>query len=397
MLQYVRLGVLTRREKPPCRWLISLQSALGVHKPAPGPSMPQPVLMDRDRKAIPAYVLAVRRSHGTSNRRLTRQEKKQLREAPRKPKRPKTAYNFFQQAESLRLRGLAVQNAKIAKEIGLRWRTLPDAQRRVYQNWASMDKIRFQREYQEYITGIRRAENGTNPALRLKSRALKRRRDETQLSGVRMDFNIQRCVPSKKLYVDSDDYQPAKTARRMCSTTPSVSMTSIRNSMFMPMVKPMTPPMVFQPEAKSSNTLGTTLIEVPQSAQTPAPAISLELKSPHSYSASQLPPLVDCASQYSSDDSNSELSSTAFLNTVNLVQETTTASHQLHFTNSNLAPSTNTIASRDHLNVLAKVPYSDLFLHPGKPSKFSTNHHLDHAPIETWDRRRLPDLFDLQL
>ncbi|GAB5354689.1 hypothetical protein AAMO2058_000140600 [Amorphochlora amoebiformis] len=95
----------------------------------------------------------------------------------RKPKRAKTAYNFFQQAERLRLKGLAVHNAATAKEIGLRWRTLPEAEKQRYQEWASIDKMRFDRENEVYIASIRRLKKRPSCAKPRASSASKRRRD----------------------------------------------------------------------------------------------------------------------------------------------------------------------------------------------------------------------------
>eukprot|EP00468_Gymnochlora_sp_CCMP2014_P004309 CAMPEP_0167752240 /NCGR_PEP_ID=MMETSP0110_2-20121227/7025_1 /TAXON_ID=629695 /ORGANISM="Gymnochlora sp., Strain CCMP2014" /LENGTH=367 /DNA_ID=CAMNT_0007637827 /DNA_START=221 /DNA_END=1324 /DNA_ORIENTATION=- len=68
----------------------------------------------------------------------------------RKPKRAKTAYNYFQMAEKTRLlaggSGFVMQNTTIARYIGKRWKLLSSYERSYYQRLADADKIRYNQE-----------------------------------------------------------------------------------------------------------------------------------------------------------------------------------------------------------------------------------------------------------
>mmetsp|Transcript_26801 Transcript_26801/g.47453 ORF Transcript_26801/g.47453 Transcript_26801/m.47453 type:complete len:418 (-) Transcript_26801:578-1831(-) len=86
----------------------------------------------------------------------------------KKPKRPKTAYNYFQLSIREQLweelnqkqkineaKDRVVQNEKIARVIGKRWKALTKVERAVYQTMADRDKKRYARENTEYIESLR--------------------------------------------------------------------------------------------------------------------------------------------------------------------------------------------------------------------------------------------------
>jgi len=76
----------------------------------------------------------------------------------RKPKHPKTGYNFFQLSVRDRLcRDLPKQsdrvlhNEKVARIIGQRWKALSAQERRVFQDMAENDKVRYENEMRVYL------------------------------------------------------------------------------------------------------------------------------------------------------------------------------------------------------------------------------------------------------
>lgn len=87
----------------------------------------------------------------------------------KRPRKPKTAYNFYQLnvresvcQEVWDLIGKSVDkvlhNEHVARIIGRRWRAMPEEQRRQYQDMADNDKDRYQREKEVYESVVRRGE-----------------------------------------------------------------------------------------------------------------------------------------------------------------------------------------------------------------------------------------------
>jgi len=96
-----------------------------------------------------------RRSKASSNNQRTK-----------KPKRPKTAYNFFQLAIRDELwreitsrkkgpKDRVALNEKVARVIGKRWKALTPSKRSQYQTLADHDKKRYARENSAYIAALR--------------------------------------------------------------------------------------------------------------------------------------------------------------------------------------------------------------------------------------------------
>eukprot|EP00467_Chlorarachnion_reptans_P018342 CAMPEP_0114500056 /NCGR_PEP_ID=MMETSP0109-20121206/7753_1 /TAXON_ID=29199 /ORGANISM="Chlorarachnion reptans, Strain CCCM449" /LENGTH=664 /DNA_ID=CAMNT_0001677677 /DNA_START=353 /DNA_END=2347 /DNA_ORIENTATION=- len=79
------------------------------------------------------------------------------------PKKPKTAYNYYQIGvresilkELLResnghLGSKEVQSQKIARVIGERWKAMPDHERQIFNNLAAKDKERYKRDLDDYV------------------------------------------------------------------------------------------------------------------------------------------------------------------------------------------------------------------------------------------------------
>mmetsp|Transcript_28768 Transcript_28768/g.40078 ORF Transcript_28768/g.40078 Transcript_28768/m.40078 type:complete len:279 (-) Transcript_28768:158-994(-) len=70
----------------------------------------------------------------------------------KKPKRPKTAYNYFQLSEKQRAEtGSLVHDERFARNIGSHWKALSKEERRRYQDMADRDRQRYERENSEYM------------------------------------------------------------------------------------------------------------------------------------------------------------------------------------------------------------------------------------------------------
>ncbi|GAB5365031.1 hypothetical protein AAMO2058_001021300 [Amorphochlora amoebiformis] len=76
------------------------------------------------------------------------------RDIPRRPKRARTAFNYFQIDEKKR-QGNSPRHREInARNIASRWRSLSPEERKRYNDMASTDKSRFERETEKYIQAV---------------------------------------------------------------------------------------------------------------------------------------------------------------------------------------------------------------------------------------------------
>jgi len=110
-------------------------------------------LMDEEGKIVP-------RKKKSRNRSLKQKFGLQAFEAPKKPK---TAYNYYQIGvresilkELLRdsggsLGSKEVQSQKIARVIGERWKAMPEHERQIFNNLAAKDKERYKRDLDDYV------------------------------------------------------------------------------------------------------------------------------------------------------------------------------------------------------------------------------------------------------
>lgn len=84
----------------------------------------------------------------------------------KKPKRPKTAYNYFQLAIRDELweeltpvincpKDRVSHNEKVARVIGKRWKALSKKERTIYQAMADRDKRRYTKEHTAYVQSLR--------------------------------------------------------------------------------------------------------------------------------------------------------------------------------------------------------------------------------------------------
>jgi len=78
------------------------------------------------------------------------------------PKKPKTAYNYYQigvrecilaeiMAEDSSNSSKEVQSQKVARIIGERWKSMPEHEREAFNTLALQDKLRYKRELEEYV------------------------------------------------------------------------------------------------------------------------------------------------------------------------------------------------------------------------------------------------------
>ena len=113
------------------------------------------------QNATPACVLQeIRVVHRPVKRRRktnkTEKKRKPVRSF-RKPKRPKTAYNYFQLSEKKRLGERAagsVHNEEFARLIGQQWKSLSAEKRKKYQEMADLDKQRYEEENLAYLRNM---------------------------------------------------------------------------------------------------------------------------------------------------------------------------------------------------------------------------------------------------
>eukprot|EP00466_Bigelowiella_natans_P011540 jgi/Bigna1/89741/estExt_fgenesh1_pg.C_540127 len=95
-----------------------------------------------------------------------RHQKGSLYRSAKKPKRPKTAYNYFQLAIREELweelnpvidgpKDRVTHNEKVARVIGKRWKALTKQERVVYQAMADRDKKRYAQEHSAYVDALR--------------------------------------------------------------------------------------------------------------------------------------------------------------------------------------------------------------------------------------------------
>mmetsp|Transcript_17461 Transcript_17461/g.31340 ORF Transcript_17461/g.31340 Transcript_17461/m.31340 type:complete len:754 (+) Transcript_17461:147-2408(+) len=80
----------------------------------------------------------------------------------RKPKHPKTGYNYFQLTVREQLSkdipqesNRVLHNEKVARIIGQRWKALAAQERQIFQNMAEKDKIRYENEMKIYLETMR--------------------------------------------------------------------------------------------------------------------------------------------------------------------------------------------------------------------------------------------------
>jgi len=74
--------------------------------------------------------------------------------AIKKPKRPKTAYNYFQLAVKAKLEGSHATcgyNEKASRDIGKSWKKLSPAEKRPFHLQAQADRSRYERQNQDYL------------------------------------------------------------------------------------------------------------------------------------------------------------------------------------------------------------------------------------------------------
>eukprot|EP00471_Norrisiella_sphaerica_P000818 CAMPEP_0184488102 /NCGR_PEP_ID=MMETSP0113_2-20130426/10525_1 /TAXON_ID=91329 /ORGANISM="Norrisiella sphaerica, Strain BC52" /LENGTH=574 /DNA_ID=CAMNT_0026870579 /DNA_START=182 /DNA_END=1906 /DNA_ORIENTATION=+ len=75
----------------------------------------------------------------------------------KKPKRPKTGYNYFQLSirdklcDKIPMDDRVLHNETVARIIGKKWKALSKQERKVFQNLAEQDKSRYERELKEYL------------------------------------------------------------------------------------------------------------------------------------------------------------------------------------------------------------------------------------------------------
>mmetsp|Transcript_13122 Transcript_13122/g.23827 ORF Transcript_13122/g.23827 Transcript_13122/m.23827 type:complete len:495 (+) Transcript_13122:43-1527(+) len=75
----------------------------------------------------------------------------------KKPKRPKTGYNYFQLSirdklcDKISMDDRVLHNETVARIIGKKWKALSKQERKVFQNLAEQDKCRYERELKEYL------------------------------------------------------------------------------------------------------------------------------------------------------------------------------------------------------------------------------------------------------
>jgi len=93
-------------------------------------------------KVIASLPVRKRKRRGRNSRKKCPAEDLEL----RKPKRAKTAYNYFQMHEKARLSECNMQNAAMARYIGNQWKNLSDLERKRFQRMADRDKNRFNKE-----------------------------------------------------------------------------------------------------------------------------------------------------------------------------------------------------------------------------------------------------------
>jgi len=135
-----------------------------------------------------------------------RQARSSLSRAVKKPKRPKTAYNFFQLAirdelwEELRpvIKGpkdRVVHNEKVARVIGKRWKALTKKERTIYQEMADRDKRRYANEHGAYVDALRNCyqKSGTSAKLNHVMDVMQRKKDINETLSVeeKLDDDIK--------------------------------------------------------------------------------------------------------------------------------------------------------------------------------------------------------------
>jgi len=75
----------------------------------------------------------------------------------KKPKRPKTGYNYFQLSirdklcDKIPMDDRVLHNETVARIIGKKWKALSKQERKVFQNLAEEDKSRYERELKDYL------------------------------------------------------------------------------------------------------------------------------------------------------------------------------------------------------------------------------------------------------
>eukprot|EP00954_Amorphochlora_amoebiformis_P005013 393622-Amorphochlora_amoeboformis.AAC.1 len=75
----------------------------------------------------------------------------------KKPKRPKTGYNYFQLSirdklcDKIPMDDRVLHNETVARIIGKKWKALSKQERKAFQNLAEQDKCRYERELKEYL------------------------------------------------------------------------------------------------------------------------------------------------------------------------------------------------------------------------------------------------------
>mmetsp|Transcript_3978 Transcript_3978/g.9376 ORF Transcript_3978/g.9376 Transcript_3978/m.9376 type:complete len:442 (+) Transcript_3978:153-1478(+) len=98
-------------------------------------------------------------------------KRSRARKISKKPKRPKTAYNYFQLAIRDELweeltpvincpKDRVSHNEKVARVIGKRWKALCNKERTVYQSMADRDKRRYAKEHRIYIESLKNSFEG---------------------------------------------------------------------------------------------------------------------------------------------------------------------------------------------------------------------------------------------
>uniref|UniRef100_A0A7S3Z7F3 HMG box domain-containing protein n=1 Tax=Lotharella globosa TaxID=91324 RepID=A0A7S3Z7F3_9EUKA len=158
---------------------------------------------------------------------------------PQKPKRAKNAYNYFQLAEKKRMnRGSGEKtphNESSAISIGQRWRNLPVDEKQKYQKMADEDKIRYEREYDEYLRGVAQEMKANNlsavcgkkraPEVPVASTSSSKKPKTEETSSPSLSPDSFFAPPSPTLTANSDSPSESETAI-LVPGSPSLSMDS---------------------------------------------------------------------------------------------------------------------------------------------------------------------------
>jgi len=106
----------------------------------------------RLQNPVPEFIFEANQKSNNPKRR-----RRNVKRTPKKPKRAKTAYNYFQMAEKARLTNgkvSTIHKADMARYIGRRWKALSPEERALFQRKANTDKKRFDNEeklFHDYI------------------------------------------------------------------------------------------------------------------------------------------------------------------------------------------------------------------------------------------------------